>query len=250
VPRTPDLNLAVSAFQAAVDQIAATWGIQHSHRASLGAGTVRAASEAALTGVATQWEFFRSEWHKKAIARDASQYRDELSRRIRVLASESDGGRDLVTAIRDLGLQVEINLPKYPTIETVNRLRDSREQNIAFRSKKDSDEVAGRDLVDAYSVKVRSLDHDDWAVIGLMIALRNALAHSSIMSMNAMNAAIRAVASTRQRELRQLARDVNRVTASGIGAYLASSITWRGSDVARVMVITDYMRNLGDKFRN
>ncbi len=83
----------------------------------------------------------------------------------------------------------------------------------------------------------------------MMIAIRNALAHSSTMSIDAMNTAIRNAARTRQPDLRQLARGTNRVTASGIGTYLTSSMSWAGSPETRVIVIAGYIRGLGDKFR-
>ncbi len=248
--KTPSLNLVVDAFQHEIDAIIATWRVQAGHKGVLGAATIYSASAAALTNCATQWEYFRSEWHKKAIARDATQYRAELVRRVKTFAAESAGGNDLVAALRDAGLEIEINLPKNPTIGTVSRLRDTREQNVSFRTQKESDTAATRDLVPTYAALPKSLSRDDWLVLEILIAVRNALAHASPRSIDAMNTALSSAAKVRgASNIRSLARLANRVTSSGIGKYLAASVSWDAGEEARVIAICRYVRVLGDKFR-
>ncbi len=248
--KTPSLSLVVDAFQRAVDSIITTWRVQAAHKDVLGADTVYSASAAALTSCATQWEFFRSEWHKKAIARDATQYRAELVRRVKTLAAESKGGNDLIAALREAGLEIEINLPKNPTMGTVNRLRDARDQNVSFRSQKDSDTAATRDLVPTYAALPKSLTREDWLVIEILITVRNALAHSSSGSVDAMNSALASAAKVRgASDIKSLARTTNRVTSSGVGKYLAAAVRWDTGEEARVIAICLYMRTLGEKFR-
>lgn len=216
----------------------------------LGSTVVHAASSAALTACATQWEYFRSEWHKKAIARDADQYRDELSRRLRVFAEDCEGGRELVVALRDLGLSVEVNLPRRPTLATVTRLKDAKDQNLSFRSRKDSESAADRDLSPAFALKAKSLSREDWLVIELMMSIRNVLAHSSPRSVTAMNAALVKAAGVRgSADIVHLARTGQRVTPSGIGRYLSATIPWGTDQESRVIAICTYMRSLGDNFR-
>lgn len=204
----------------------------------------------ALARCSTEWEYFRSEWHKRAIARDASQYRDELVRRLKALASETEGGNSLVAALRDVGLDVEINLRKNPTIATINKLRHSADQNIAFPHQKEADRDANRDLVPLYAAKATSLSREDWLVIELMIAIRNAVAHSSSRSIDVMNAALTNAAKVKKSaDIRNLAMTTRRVPASGIGRYLCAKVSWGGAQGSRVVAICTYIRGLGDRFR-
>jgi len=249
MPRTPDLNRVVNGFQDSIDRILATWRDQEAHRGVLGVSTVQAASSAALTSIATSWEQFRSDWHKKAIARDATQYRIELVRRAKVSMEVSEPGRELVVALRDLGLDLEINLEKYPSLATVNRLRDVKDQNVSFRSKEESDRASTRDLTPTLAARALALTFADWQVLQVMIATRNAIAHGSPRSMTALHSVLALTARSGPADLRGLGRVSRRVSPSGIGAYLCASIPWDGGRSTRVLAIGGYVRDLGDKFR-
>ena len=146
---------------------------------------------------------------------------------------------------------MEINLPKAPKIATITRLKDAKDQNVSFRTQRDSDSAADRDLAPAYALRPKSLTREDWLVIELMIAIRNALAHSSTRAVDAMNAALVKAASVRRSaDIVHLARVSQRVSPSGIGRYLSATVPWAGGQESRVLAMCSYISELGDKFRD
>lgn len=210
---------------------------------------MRRSSSAALSACATNWEWFRSDWHKKAIAKDASAYRSSLVGKIRgLLERDPDAGRPFIRALDKEGVSIDVHLATTPTLSTVGHIIDPSGGNVSFRTRKDSEGLADKHLAPRYAAKAKSLSRDDWLIIEVMITARNALAHSSVRSVDDMNAAMQNAGQSGSRKVKSLARSGNRVTRSGIGAYLQAAAP--SMKATRVMVICEHMLQLEAKFRN
>lgn len=245
--RTPNLNATVAAYESAQTSVLNTLNAQRD--AGLDKATMRNAASAALSTCATNWERFRSDWHKRAIAKDATIYRASLVNRVRdSIVQNPKAGKELLKVMDQHNIHIDVSLPKHPTIDTVNLLIDPTESNIAFRTQQDSEKRAKSHLADRYAAKVRTLDHNDWLHIEVMIGIRNALAHSSPRSMESMNNALQRSAQSGTLSASRLGRAERKVTSSGIGKYLLTIPT--GANQARVDLICSHMRGLGAKFRD
>lgn len=242
--RTPDLNITVNEFERAQQAVIDTWTAQKA--AGLDSEILRRAAASAISTGATNWEWFRSEWHKKAIARDATVYREALVTRVRhFMHVDAGGGRKLLDALDAEGIAIDVRLPQLPTLSRINRIIDPSDNNITFRSKSESDARADAHLAPQYAAKSKSLTRDDWLVIGVLIGVRNALAHSSTRSIDAMNKALTDAGKTADPSVRALRRDGNRVTRSGIGAYLVAETL----GISRVLRVSQHLHGLGALFR-
>jgi hypothetical protein len=246
--RTPDLNATVDEYESAQRAVITTWKAQQASR--IDRESMRRASSAALSTCATNWEWFRSDWHKKAIARNATVYRQALLAKVKgLLEQDPDVGRPLVKALDAEGVALDVHLLRTPTLSTVSRILDPSGGNVTFRSQRESDSIADKHLAPRYAMKVKSLTRDDWLIIGVMIAVRNALAHSSTRSVDAMNEAMQKAGNSGSRQVRALARTGNRVTRSGVGTYLRAKAPGTGTNTARAILICEHMLSLGLKFR-
>jgi len=246
--RTPDLNATVDEYEAAQRAVITTWKAQQASK--MDRESMRRASSAALSTCATNWEWFRSDWHKKAIAKNATVYRQALVAKIQgLLEQDPDVGRPLVRALTAEGVALDVHLLRTPTFSTVSRILDPSGGNVTFRSQAESDKVADKHLDPRYALKVKSLTRNDWLIIIVMIAIRNTLAHSSTRSVDAMNEAMQNASGSGSPDVRALARTGNRVTRSGVGAYLHAVAPRTGTNTTRAMLICEHMLSLGSKFR-
>lgn len=246
--RTPDLNATVDEYEAAQRAVITTWKAQQASQ--IDRESMRRASSAALSMCATNWEWFRSDWHKKAISKNATVYRQALIAKVKgLLQQDPDVGKPLVRALDDKGVTLDVHLLRTPTFSTVSHILDPSGGNVTFRSKPESDRLADKHLDPRYATKAKSLTRDDWLIISVMIAVRNALAHSSTRSVEAMNEAMQTASNSGSRDVRALARAGNRVTRSGIGTYLYAVAPGAGTNVTRAMLICEHMLSLGAKFR-
>jgi hypothetical protein len=244
VTKLPNLILTVDRYKEDQHAVIDTWAAISS--TGVAVEVLRRSAAAAISSSATNWEWFRSEWHKKAIARDATQYRQALLGKVRqILEQDGESGRLLLKTLDAEGIAIEVHLTQYPTIITINKLIDPSDGNVSFRSKSDSDRKASSHLTPRYAAGPLSLTRDDWLVIDVMLGVRNMLAHSSKRSVDAMNDALAACVATGNDEVKSLGRVTNRVTRSGIGAYLLAD--YRG--VRRVERICSHMLQLEAKFR-
>lgn len=245
--RTPSLNRTVAFYETEQNRVLAT--LQAQRDAGLEAEAMRNAASAALSTCATNWERFRSDWHKRAIAKNATQYRQNLINRAREAIKQSQHmGKDLLETMDQNQVSLDISLPKHPTLATISQLIDPSESNISFRSKAESEKRAKQHLVGKYAAKVRTLDHNDWLYIEVMIGVRNALAHSSTRSVEGVNSAIQKAARSGTLSASKLGRAERNVRFSGIGKYLLTIPS--GSSQSRVELICTHMQSLGAKFRD
>lgn len=252
--RKPSLKPIVTQFTSAQDDVIAEWRTVKAHETTLGVGTVRTAARAALAASATNWEFFRSEWHKRAIALDTSNFSVWVGERLRQIAEETEVGRSLAKELRLKNIRVHGELPKRLTIQEVGALLDPLENNITFRSQSASDRLARAQLSTNLAKGPLALTHDDWLVLELMVSIRNALAHASRRSIEPMRQAIRNAANSGDTKVTSLARTERQVAPAGIGKYLSVPIAWTPSSQptprteARIVVIAEHVRDLGAKF--
>jgi len=244
MPNIPQVNSVVDEFEAEQRGVIATWTAQE---ASLAGNTqaLQHSASAAMSATATNWERFRSEWHKRAIARDATVFRSHLIRRSESLISAAPDGAKYMTTLRAHGVELDVRLPKHPGLSTVSELLDPGEANITFRTRTDSDAKAHAHLVPDLAAHPLSLDDDDWLVIGVMLGVRNALAHSSAQSMTAMNRAIRRANGGADDDVRALGRLHYDIRRSAIGLYLNRGI----NRSTRTRIVCEWMLGLGAKFR-
>ena len=252
--RKPHLTPIVAQFTSAQDQVITDWRTVKDHESVLGVGAVRAASRAALAMSATNWEFFRSEWHKRAIALDTSNFRTWAGERLRQVAEKTVEGRSLAIALQSRNAKVHADLPRRLAVKDVGALLDPLDNNITFRDKKSSDRLAQAQLSPGLAKGPLALTHDDWLVLELMVSIRNALAHASTRSIAPMRQAIKNAAKSGDPKITSLARTERQVTTAGIGKYLSVPITWVPSPQLpqrtepRIVAIVEHVRDLGPRF--
>lgn len=219
--KTPSTRVAVDRFLAEQDEVLRHWEAQFDLRSHLSREDMNHACTLALTSCARNWEVFRSDWHIRAAASDATVLKRSLGERLQEVARQaSESGKKLVDGLEAAGIAVEVHLDKYPTLGTVSSLLDGNDQNVTFRDRKDAERSAQRQLAPRFSRKITNLTNDDWRVVELVTATRNVVAHGSVAAVDRMNEAMRAMSKTASPALRTLVRSKNRVRRSGIGAYL------------------------------
>jgi len=239
----PNPNINVDQYEAAQQETIDTW--EAIVQSGVTRSVQRRAAESALSKTATNWEWFRSEWHKKAIGRDATVYRKYLITKVRGFIEESADGKNFLAALDDAHAPIDVQLSRLPGHSKVSKILDPSDGNFTFHDKKQSEQTADRHLIPRYAALPKSLTHDDWLVIGVLVSIRNVLAHSSKRSVDAMNTAIGACHKTGNQTVRALCRDTNHVTLSGVGAYLMAEIQGE----RRIDRICFHMLGLAQKFR-
>lgn len=200
----------------------------------------------ALMSTARNWEKFRSEWHIRAVAKDATILRQSLQQRVDGQLAQTALGKSLDKA----GVHVPLQLAKHPGLEAVRALLDAEDANITFSQKNDSEDRADKELSGPLATKAKSLTLDDWKLITLVRTTRNAIAHGSVKSLVDMNKAIQAIKHTRDPGLRALGRQTNSVSGPGIGVYLYAYHKHVAHPYAAVRVIDICLRmkDLADRF--
>lgn len=183
----------------------------------------------------------------KAIAKDATVYRQALISKVKELLNQDpDVGRPLIKALDEV-IALDVHLPKNPTLGTISHILDPFGGNVTFRTQKTSERIADNHLAPQCAARAKSLTRNDWLIIRVMVTVRNVLAHSSIRSVDAMNDAMQAADHSGSPQVKALARTGNRVTRSGVGAYLRAAVP--GGNSTRIMLICGHMLSPGLKFR-
>ncbi len=154
----------------------------------------------------------------------------------------------MIASLTATGVNIEVSLPRQPKVGDVRKIVDPSDGNITFRNRKESDRIADSHLSATYAAYPKSLTYNDWLVIEVMISVRNALAHSSPRSIDAMNACLNACLNTGDPQIQALGRVTNRVTRSGIGSYLVADPKELSGE-RRVGYLCDYILKLGSKFK-
>lgn len=242
----------MNAFIAAQDEVIRHWSAQFTAcgRGALGRDDMLHASTTALVSCARNWETFRSDWHVRAVATDASVLKEYLLKTIMSqLQSDGDRGKPVGKLLGDGGIKLELHMSRYPTIAVVEALLDSRDRNMTFTSKKDACTKSDAHLIPKWAEKVKGLRRDDWAVVELVRTARNAVAHGSKSSMVELNRAMREMEHTSVRRLRTFKRS-NAIRESGIGAYLyAQSETPGNYPNVRVVALCLWLQDVARKLQ-
>lgn len=194
----------------------------------------------ALTLIASvqRWERFRSDWQIRAIARDSSTYANKVRRQVENAIPEALWGG------RDAGLLVvRVSLPKHLGISDVEKFLDAEERNVTYNSRNSEERAAKSQLAPPFREKVMRRSDDDWLIVDLVRQLRNAIAHGSPYSIEHMNRAIAAMASSSRPDDQALQKGARRVTESGIGSYLFAAMPGYGT--ARVVHLLTRIVDVG-----
>ena len=254
--RTPDLRKPVEAYLDAQQRVIDHWWAIQAQADVLGQPALHATSEATLSACATNWEAFRTDWHIRAIACDATQFRAWVSNRVVDAAKSDQNVKALIEGIEaDPEGRFEVVLPKHPTMARVAGMLDPNDYNLTFRDKRSSDAKADNHLVPNLAALPKSLDYLDWKVLALMVATRNAIAHGSAGSMTYLKAAMNDIAGVHDSQVAALGRRTRSVPSTGIGRFLTvtpprpsgqpQGTVWQ----PRVITICERVRDMGAKFR-
>lgn len=174
----------------------------------------RRVSEDTLMTVAQVWETFISDWLVGAVTRDASRFKYRLE-------DDANKSYDSTASTKEWKhfADFSVNVPKHPNVSAVRKSLDAKGQNISVKSKEGADKFAGRNLSNDYSKLLGAITEEDWLLLDLVRACRNAIAHRSPMSSSALNAALKAVAKSANADDAQLG---NKASVGDIGTYLKS----------------------------
>lgn len=149
----------------------------------------RGVSRDAFFRLAVRWELFRSDWHVAAATRDPSQLRTTIATEV----DKALSGRPELTECRPF---VHVQLPAHPTLEQTRRLLDPAGRNISLPASSAGRSVwvqkSEAHLAVPWVDRVRDLPLADQKVVELVDCLRNAIAHGSRSSLDALNAALAA----------------------------------------------------------
>lgn len=254
--RTPDLHKPVDAYLEAQQRVIDHWWAIQAQADVLGQPALHATSEATLSACATNWEAFRTDWHIRAIACDATQFRTWVTQRVVDAAKSDENVKALIEGIQaDPEGRFEVALPKHPTMARVAGMLDPNDYNLTFKDKQSSDKKANNHLVPELAALPKSLDYLDWKVLALMVATRNAIAHGSVGSMAYLKKAISDIAEVHDSRVAALGRRNRSVPSTGIGRFLTVTpprpsgqppgTVWQ----PRVITICERVRDMGAKFR-
>lgn len=254
--RTPDLHKPVDAYLKAQQRVIDHWWAIQAQADVLGPSALHATSEATLSACATNWESFRTDWHIRAIACDATQFRTWVTNRVVEAAKSDETAQALIDGIQaDPEGRFEVALPKHPTMARITGMLDPNDYNLTFKNQRSSDAKANNHLVPSLAALPKSLDYLDWKVLSLMVATRNAIAHGSAGSMTHLTGAMNDIAGVHDKQVAALGRPKRSVPSTGIGRYLtvtpqrpsgqARGTVWK----PRVITICERVRDMGAKFR-
>lgn len=254
--RTPDLHKPVDAYIEAQQRVIDHWWAIQAQADVLGQPALHATSEATLSACATNWESFRTDWHIRAIACDATQFRAWVTTRVVTAAKSDEKVQALIAGIQeDPDGRFEVSLPKHPTMARIAGMLDPNNYNLTFKDQRSSNAKADNHLVPSLAALPKSLDYLDWKVLAIMIATRNAIAHGSGGSMTYLKQAMNDIAGVHDKQVAALGRQDRSVSGSGIGRFLTVTppkpsglprgTVWQ----PRVITICERVRDMGAKFR-
>lgn len=254
--KTPDLHKPVDAYVAAQQRVIDHWWAIQAQADVLGQPALHATSEATLSACATNWESFRTDWHIRAIACDATQFRAWVTARVVDAAKSDEKVKALIEGVQaDPEGRFEVALPKHPTMARVAGMLDPNDYNLTFKDQRTSDDKATKHLVPSLAALPKSLDFLDWKVLAIMVATRNAIAHGSVGSMAYLKGAMNDIAAVHDKQIAALGRRDRSVPRAGIGRYLTVTpakppgqlpgTVWQ----PRVITICERVRDMGAKFR-
>lgn len=188
----------------------------------------------AFNRAAVAFERFRSDWHIAAITRDASRF--AVTQQERLERTLNEGGQ------RTLVPYVHLAVPKHPTLEQAADLLDATGGNVAIANIERWKDLASRDLADPWRAKVQDISWQHAKAAAAVIAIRNAAAHQSPRSLNAMSDAVGDLTHPVHAGLQRV---VNSVTLTGIPGYLHGS----AGTHRRVERYHDLLHDLSDGLR-
>lgn len=254
--KTPDLHKPVDAYVAAQQRVIDHWWAIQAQADVLGQPALHATSEATLSACATNWESFRTDWHIRAIAWDATQFRAWVTARVVDAAKSDEKVKALIEGVQaDPEGRFEVALPKHPTMARVAGMLDPNDYNLTFKDQRTSNDKATKHLVPSLAALPKSLDFLDWKVLAIMVATRNAIAHGSVGSMAYLKGAMNDIAGVHDKQIAALGRRDRSVPRAGIGRYLTVTpakppgqlpgTVWQ----PRVITICERVRDMGAKFR-
>lgn len=215
---------------------------RHDRDALTPAGTARPLAQRvtmdafARAGVA--FERFRSDWHIAAISRDATAFNKSQVDRVKAALVETGDKRALLAEHVK-----ELSLKPHPTLAAIEEILDAEGANLSVPDYATWKELAEKHLVDPWQSKVVSIPVTDQVIIDVVIKLRNAAAHQSTKSTDAMNDALVRLRSKN----RALARLQHRVTPTGIPAYLHGAVP---GGQPRIEIYIDALTRISEGFRN
>lgn len=204
--RTSDPNDEVDRFVATVGASLDVWERTQRALQSSDLALRKVASLDAFLRLAVGWEVFRSQWHMAAINRDSSAYRLDVERRFRASIRSGRFG--------ELDPFLHVVLPAQLSVATVRRLLDPLGRNISFGD--NWTDRARAELAAIYAATVLSLSSADLRLVTACEKIRNAIVHRSPSSVDEMNTALVVLDPVVDADLAR----TNRVTGTGIGAYL------------------------------
>jgi hypothetical protein len=234
--RKRDPNTVIDRFQTDIDSSLNDW---RATRATVGEGGTLAqrASMDAFTRMAVGYERFRSDWHIAAITRDASTFRG--TQRHRVTEALRETGRDALIQY----IPTTLTLPIHPTLEEVGNVLDAAGANLSIPGVNAWQNLATRHLADPWRAKVLGLTWADGRLTEAVVALRNAAAHQSARSHEALSEALEHLTHPSQTGLRRPDRGV---TLTGIPTYLNGSSS---GNRRRVEHLHELIRGLTQRLR-
>jgi hypothetical protein len=228
--RKRDPDAVIDQFKAELAASLFDWGATQNDVGE-GGRLARRASMDAFTRMAVAYERFRSEWHIAAITRDASSFVAAQLRRVAAALEETD--RDQLLPYLPAGLA----LPKHPTLKEVGDILDPSGGNLSISGVALWRTLADKHLCNPWKAKVHGLTWADEKVTDAVVALRNAAAHQSPRSHDAMTAALGELTHPTHIGLQRPARGV---PLAGIPVYL------NGPGGAQTRRVERYHRLLDD----
>lgn len=231
--RKRDPNAIIDQFQAELASTLADWRVLTG--STLGKVARRATMDASARA-AVAFERFRSDWHIAAITRDASVFSPTQLNRAKEALKETK--RDSLAPF------IQVTIPTHPTLDQVGALLDATGSNVSLPNIGAWKKKAKVQLADPWVGKVTGISWRHEVAADAVIAIRNAASHQSDRSLSDMNAALAKL--TDPAAHRGLLRPANRVTLTGIPAYLHGSIPGRPP---RVETYVDLLERLSGTLR-
>lgn len=192
----------------------------------------------AFSRVGVAFERFRSDWHIAAISRDSTAFNQSQVNRVKSALTEKGDKRAVLAKYLK-----ELNLGSHLTLSAIEEILDADGANLSIPDYSTWKKLAGRHLVDPWLSKVTGIPGDDQVIIDVVIKLRNAAAHQSTRSTEAMNSALALLRSTHV----PLARPQRRVTPTGLPAYLHGAVP---GGRPRIEIYADELERISELFRN
>ena len=221
--------------------------VTSSHRGDLVAE--RRAAESLNSEVYQRWEAMLSDWHIAAATRDATRLRQRYEE---ALTNAS------VKALEDqcdaLGLPkikvpaINWGLGPHPSHSTVAQLLDPKGRSLSFNDRTDLLKKSKRNLTQPFVETVEKLDADDWRIIELSKALRNATAHRSDDSLQRLNTAVSNMRKSAHVADASLGDRRRKIRRDGVGTYLnGATRVPPNRSIARSLYLAERLQSIAGK---